>query len=352
MPLRGLNARSRRILISAITEYIATGSPVGSRTLSRKYGLELSPATIRNVLADLEEAGYLRQPHTSAGRVPTEKALRGFIDALTDFEEIARADRQAMRTRFEDIFTASRGARPSERLRLAGKVVSDLAGVAAVVAASPTDTRQLTQLRFIQTKPGQLLAVLVFSGGAVENRYIQIDEEPSAHDLERIHNLLTDVVEGRSLGDLRDLFIRRLESGRNEVDDFKRKAFEFGRDALSAVPRQSDVVIEGSSRLLDRPEYDDAGKLKRLLMALEERENLVGLLDKTIDAGSVTVYIGSEVADLEGAELSLVVAPFGDSERGAGTVGVLGPTRMDYARIVPLVDATAAAMTAALKKVD
>ena len=352
MSLRGLNARTRRILISAITEYIATGSPVGSRTLSRKYGLELSPATIRNVLADLEEAGYLHQPHTSAGRVPTEKALRGFIEALTEFEEVTRADKQVMRTRFEEIFAVSSGADPAARLRLAGNVVSDLAGVAAVVAASPTDARQLTQLRFIRTKPGQLLAVLVFSGGAVENRYIQIEAEPSDHDLERIHNLLIDVVEGRSLGDLRDLFVRRLENERSEVDDFKRKAFEYGRDALSGASRPGDVVIAGSTRLLERPEYDDADKLKRLLMALEERENLVDLLDKTIEAGSVTVYIGSEVADVEGAELSLIVAPYGDSERGTGTVGVLGPTRMDYARIVPLVDATAAAMTAALKKAE
>ncbi|MEM9876055.1 MAG: heat-inducible transcriptional repressor HrcA [Myxococcota bacterium] len=356
MPLRGLNARTRRILVSVIAEYIATGDPVGSRTLSRKYGLDLSPATIRNVLADLEEAGYLHQPHTSAGRVPTEKALRAFIDALTEFEEITRADKQAMRARFEEIFSASRRADPSERMRLVGQVVSDLAGVAAVVAGAPTDTRQLTQLRFIPTRPGQMLAVLVFSSGAVENRSLEVGGEagdpPAEHELERIHNLLADVVEGRSLGDLRELFVRRLESGRSEIDALKRKAFQLGRDALRDVPRKGDVVIAGSTRLLDRPEYDDADKLKRLLMALEERENLVSLLDKTIEAGSVTVYIGSEVADVEGAELSLIVAPYGDSERGSGTVGVLGPTRMDYARIVPLVDATAAAMTAALKKID
>src|SRR5690606_8104661 len=156
--------------------YIASGTPVGSRTLARKYGLELSPATIRNVLADLEEAGYLVQPHTSAGRIPTEHALRTFLEALTDLEDVTVIERRSLRQRFEEVFEQVQGGRENEILRAAGKIISELSGKAAVVAASPTDSRKLTQLRFIRTKPLQLLAVLVFSDGIVENRYVELAE--------------------------------------------------------------------------------------------------------------------------------------------------------------------------------
>ncbi|MEZ4445704.1 MAG: heat-inducible transcriptional repressor HrcA [Polyangiaceae bacterium] len=346
-----LSHRSRRILFAVVTEYIATGTPVGSRTLSRKYAIELSPATIRNVLADLEEAGYLVQPHTSAGRVPTEIALRAFIQALTEFQEIPALRKREMVERFREIF-AARGANGREVLRETGRFVSELSGAAAVVAGTPSDARKLAQLRFIVTKPGRFLAVLVFSDGMVENRYIDAPEALGERDLERIHNLLGDVVEGRSLGALRDLFARRLADGRSEVDALRRQAFDLGQKAVGEVAAKSQVIIEGSARLMELPEYADVERIKKLVSALEDREQLLGLLDRTIGAGAVSVFIGSETGELGEAQLSLVVAPYGDADKPGGTVGVLGPTRMDYARMLPLVDATAAAMTAALKKAD
>jgi len=346
-----LNHRSRRILFAAVTEYIATGQPVGSRTLSRKYAIELSPATIRNVLADLEDAGFLHQPHTSAGRVPTEAALRAFIEALTDFQAIPRARKQEMIQRFEEIFSRS-GTSKADVLRETGRFVSELTGAAAVVGSSPADRRKLHQLRFIRTRPDQLLAVMVFDDGVVENRYIEADAEALGEsELTRMHNLLNDVVEGRTIQDVRELFARRLADGRDEVDELRRRAFDLGKLAVTDLERGSDgVVIEGRSRLIELAEYSDVDRVKGLVAVLEDRENLVELLDKTMDAGSVTVFIGSETGEFGKAQLSLVVAPFGDRDRPGGTVGVLGPTRMDYARIMPLVDATAAAITAALKK--
>ena len=342
--MSGLTGRGRKILFAVVTEYIGTGHPVGSRTLSRKYGIDLSAATIRNVLADLEDTGYLKQPHTSAGRVPTELALRAFILALTDFAVIPREQKQTMRERFDEIFS-ERGV-GNTGLREAGQFISELTGAAAIVAASPSETRKLAQLRFIRTKPNQLLAVLVFSDGMVENRYVTVEEPFNDADLERIHNLLADVVEGRTLAALRELFARRLAHDRLEVDELRRQAFDLGQKALQDLPRD-EVVIEGSARLMELPEYADVDRLKKLVLALEEREYLLGLLDKTIDAGTITVYLGNETPELGEADLSLVAAPYGDQ---GGTVGVLGPTRMDYARMMPLVDATAAAITAALKK--
>jgi heat-inducible transcriptional repressor len=337
--------RSRKILFAAVTEFIATGDPVGSRTLARKYGLDLSAASIRNVLADLEEAGYLKQPHTSAGRIPTDRALRLFIDTLMEVRALTPEEQAKLGARFTEIY-----AMADNPLREAGRYLSELSGAVAVIAAPKKEHRTLSQLRFIPTRPGQLLAVLVFSDGSVENRFFQIDAPISDSELNRIHNLLADVIEGRSLGEVRDLFARRLADDRLAVDALRRRAFELGRLAMADVPRRNEVLIEGQARLIDRPEYTDVARLKKLMLALEEREELVELLDKTLSAGAVTVFVGRETGELGGGELSLVVAPYADHGRVSGAVGVLGPTRMDYAKVMPLVDATAAAMTEALGK--
>lgn len=347
----GLSHRSRRVLLSVVAEYIASGRPVGSRTLSKSYGLDLSPATIRNVLSDLEETGFLHQPHTSAGRVPTDRGLRVFIEVLTDFDDVSPEHQDRIRTRMGQIF---RGDRQKEQvLRETGELLSELSGSAAVVATLRAEDHTLSQLRFISTRPNQLLAVLVFSDGTVENRFIDVEGGVGEGELNRIHNLLGDVVEGRTLKALRDLFARRLDDDRSQVDALRRRAFDLGQRALSGVGSgPQELVIEGQGRLLQMPEYEDAARLKQLVLALEDRTNLLELLDKTMSTGVVTVYIGSETGELGGAQLSLVVAPYGDGEGGAGTVGVLGPTRMNYARVMPLVGRTAEAITAAMRNRD
>ncbi|MDI1479907.1 heat-inducible transcriptional repressor HrcA [Polyangium sp. y55x31] len=339
-----LTNRSRKILLAVVTEFISTGTAVGSRTLARKYGLDLSAASVRNVLADLEEAGYLKQPHTSAGRVPTDRALRLFIDTLVQARAYSPEEQAKLGQRFAEIYAVA-----TDPMREAGRYLSELSGTAAVIASPRTELRALSQLRFIPTRPGQLLAVLVFSDGTVENRFIQIEEVPNEPELTRIHNLLADVIEGRSLGEARDLFARRLADERIALDALRRRAFELGSRATADVNRRSgDVVIEGQGKLIDLPEYADASRLKKLLRALTEREDLLKLLDKVIAAGAVTVFVGSEAGELGEGDLSLVVAPYMEHGRVAGTIGVLGPTRMDYAKVMPLVDATATAMSEAL----
>jgi heat-inducible transcriptional repressor len=341
-----LSHRARKILFSCITEFIATGDPVGSRTLARKYGLELSAASIRNVLADLEEAGFLEQPHTSAGRVPTDRAFRLFIDALLELRTISPEEQASITERFTEIYALA-----DDPLRATAKHLSELSGGAAVIGAPKAEVRTLSQLRFIPTRPGQILAVLVFGDGTVENRFVSIDAPVGPEELERIHNLLADVVEGRSLGDVRDMFVRRLADERVALDRLRRRAFELAQRATADFDRPAEVVIEGQARLLDLPEYGtDIGRLRKLVRALEEREELVGLLDRTMTAGAVTVFVGSESGELGGAQLSLVVAPYGQRGKAAGTVGVLGPTRMDYAKVMPLVDATAQAMSQAIER--
>lgn len=341
----GLNSRAKKILFSAVTEYIATGEPVGSRTIAKKYGFELSAASVRNVLADLEDAGFLMQPHTSAGRIPTEAALRMFIETLATLRELSPQDEDALRARFGEIYASA-----ADPLRETGRALSELSGAAGVVALPRSERRTLTQLRFIPTKPGQLLAVIIFSDGSVENRFIACEAPLSESELTRAHNMLADIVEGRTLGELRELFARRLTDERTAIDAPRRQAYELGTRATDGVSTEPDgLLIEGQSRLMEMPEYGDAARLKNLMRVFEDKEQLVRLLDKTISAGTTSVYLG-ESDGLAGGEVSVVLSPYTENGRVAGAVGVLGPTRLDYAKVVPLVDGAAAAVSDALSQ--
>ena len=265
--------------------------------------------------------------------------------ALIEFCTIPPQEQARLSARFTEIYAVA-----SDPMRETGRVLSEMSGAAAIVGSKQRDLRTLLQLRFIPTRPGQLLAVLVFNDGTVENRFIHADEAVDDSELTRVHNLLTDVIEGRTLDEVRDLFVRRLGDERVMVDALRKRAFELGSQALEGVKGRGDIVIEGQSRLMDLPEYADVERLRKLMRALEEREELVALLDRTLVAGAAAVYVGSEAGELGDSDLSLVVAPYSSQGRMAGTVAVLGPTRMDYAKVVPLVDATAAAMSEALSR--
>ncbi len=340
-----LTARARQVLYHCVTEYVATGEPVGSRTLSKKAGLDLSPASIRNVLADLEEMGYLRQPHTSAGRVPTDRAFRLFIDALMQVHQLTTDEETAIRDRLASLEPGM------NVMRETGKLLSELTGTAAVVLAPRAETLVLRQLRFIRTSNDEVLAVLVMKNGTVQNRFLEASiTEP---ELQRIHNLLDDVVEGRTLGDLRELFDRRLQSERVQHDELRRRAFELGGAALEeAVGGKTDLVIEGQERLLDKPEFHDAEHVRQLVTALDARETLVRLLDLAMKDKGGHVAVGQEMGELAGGQLAIVGAPYTAHGQAAGSVGVIGPTRMDYPRVLPLVAATANAMSEYLERAE
>jgi heat-inducible transcriptional repressor len=334
-----LSQRARQVLYAVVIEFVETGQPVGSRTLSKMAGFELSPASIRNVLSDLEEAGYLAQPHASAGRIPTDKAFRLYIDALMERREPSPGDAARIRSGFEAMEPGA------DVMRETGKILSELTGTAAVVVSQRAESLSLKHLRFIRTNPDELLAVLVMSNGSVQNRFLHWNVTEA--DLQRIHNVMDDVTEGRTLGELRDLFARRLASERVQNDDLRRQAFQLGEAALSDAPyRAASVVIEGQSKLLDQPEFADAAGVKQVVAVLDERQRLVELLDATIEANGTTVVVGREAGELGGGQLSIVGATYTDHGRSAGTVGVIGPTRMDYPKVVPLVAATAHAMSA------
>jgi heat-inducible transcriptional repressor len=338
-----LSKRARAVLYAVVTEFIATAEPVGSRTLTRKYGFSLSAATIRNELADLEDAGYLAQPHTSAGRVPTEAAFRIFVDALMQNRALSENDAARIHEHFGELDS------DSDILRETGKLLSDLSGAPAVLVRARTESRTLLTLRFIPTRPFELLSVIVFSDGTVENRFIHLEKAVTEKELERVHNMLAETVKGRTLGAIREYFSSSLGAGENELASLHQLGLSLVRAATENATRGVDVVIQGQSRLLESPEFGSVERVRELLYALEDRERLLTLLDRTLASEHVNVFLGEETEQMVGFPVSLVAAPYREEggEPG-GAVGVIGPTRMDYPFVVPLVGATANAMSATI----
>ncbi len=339
-----LGFRARRILYAVVTEFITSGEPVGSRKLARRYGLDVSPATIRNELADLEEAGFLAQPHTSAGRVPTDKGFRTFVEALVRVKEVDERDRAAV---FERLSKLKPGLHDIPRE--AGRLLSSLTGGAAVVHARRPAQQQVTQLRFMPLRPGQLLAVLVTRSGDVENRVVQVEREPNASELEGIHNYINTLLGDRSLSDIRSEVARAAEEDRSEM---LRSAHQMVDATLLAEPDEREVVIEGQRLMLDQPDYADVAKMRSVLSALEEKERLLELLDRTLASGGVQVVIGAEAQLGDSPHLSIISASYGPEGSGTGMLGVIAPTRVDYQKVVPLVGFAARVLSDVLEGVD
>jgi heat-inducible transcriptional repressor len=340
-----LSKRARSVLYAVVTEFIATAEPVGSRTLTRKYGFSLSAATIRNELADLEDAGYLAQPHTSAGRVPTEAAFRIFVDALMQVREVSQIDAARIKDYFGELNS------DSDILRETGKLLSDLSGAPAVLVRARTESRTLLTLRFIPTRPFELLSVMVFSDGTVENRFIHVEKSVSEYELERVHNMLGEVVKGRTLASIREYFASGASEQETEIASLRKLGLSLVRAATENATRGVEVVIQGQSRLLQSPEFGSVERVRDLLYALEDRERLLILLDRTLASTHVNVFLGEETEEMVGFPVSLVAAPYREEGgEASGAVGVIGPTRMDYPFVVPLVTATANAMSAAISR--
>lgn len=333
------------MLYALVTEFIETGEPVGSRTLTKRYGFSLSPATIRNVLSDLEECGFLAQPHASAGRVPTAVAFRFYIDALMEERALAAGDVSRISEHFIELPPGA------DLLRETGKLLSNMSGVPAVLVRKRSDKRTLLKIQFIVTRPQEVLAVLIGADGTVENRFVTFDAPLDPALLERLHNLLDQVVAGRTLEAVREHLARSAAEQEGEVSRLKALGWSLLDRAASGAERTSDVVIEGQLRLLDQPEFGSVEAIRELLLAFEDRARLIALLDEAISADRVQVFLGEQTSQMVGRPVSLVAARYRDEEgEPGGAVGIIGPQRMDYPFVVPLVGATAEAMSAALAR--
>ncbi|MBW2508126.1 MAG: heat-inducible transcription repressor HrcA [Deltaproteobacteria bacterium] len=326
-----LDERHRRILFAVVTEYIASGKPVGSRSIAKRYAVQLSPATIRNVLADLEEAELLHQPHTSAGRVPTDAGFRCFVDAMATAGEISETHRTALVGRLQDL------APGDDAVRETGQLLSRLTGTATIIARPPVTEATLEQLRFMRLSTGRALAVLVTRSGGVENRVVVTEVDIDDHALERVNNYLREMVEGRTLRAIRDALAVRLATEQGQYEQLRKQAQKVVEATVQGQAEETQVVIEGQGALFDRPEFGDAEKIRSYLSAFEEKQKLLQLLEQTLLADGVQVFIGSEAALQDVRDISVISSPYRRDGSRIGSFGIVGPTRMDYRKYVPLV---------------
>jgi heat-inducible transcriptional repressor len=339
--LAGLDRRSREIFKRIVDQYLDTGEPIGSRNISRLLPNTLSPASVRNVMADLEHLGLIYAPHTSAGRLPTEFGLRFFVDALLEVGDLSAEERRQIETQVR----AGRSGQTMEGLLAeAGRALSGLSRGAGVVLANKADIR-LKHIEFIRLEPGKALVVLVGEDGTVENRVIDLDPGTTPSTLIEAANYLNTHLRGRSLSEARTELERRHGELRAELDrltgDLIHKGLASWGD--SAGGRPETLIVRGQSNLLeDVTAAEDLERIRLLFDDLETQRELVRLLGSAETGEGVRIFIGSENQLFSLSGSSLVVAPYRDSEqRIVGALGVIGPTRLNYARIVPMVDYTA-----------
>ena len=326
-----LDERHRRILFAVVTEYIASGKAVSSRRIAKRYAIKLSPATIRNVLVDLEDAELLHQPHTSAGRVPTDAGFRCFVDAMATAGEISDAHRTALIRRLQDLEPGA------DAVRETGQLLSRLTGTATIIARPPVAEATLDQLRFMRLSSGRTLAVLVTRSGGVENRVVVTELDVDDHTLERVNNYLAELVGGRTLRSVRDVLAVRIATEQGRYQVLREQAQQMVEATVEGQMERARVVIEGQGALFDRPEFGDAEKIRRYLSAFEEKQKLLELLEQTLLADGVQVFIGSEAALGDVGDISVISSPYRRDGASIGSFGIVGPTRMDYKKYVPLV---------------
>jgi len=331
-----LNERSREILRMVVDAYVETGEPVGSRTLSRRGSLELSPATIRNVLADLEEAGLLFAPHTSAGRLPTEAGLRLFVSGLLEVGGLSEEERQNIDGRL-----AAAGKSLGQALEDVTLALAGLSRCAGLVLA-PKIERPLKHIEFVPLSPTRALVVMVTEDGLVENRLIEVPAGTPPSTLVSAGNYLNARLVGRTVDEARIAILAEIDSRRAQLDELTARLVEAGL-ASWAGGDTSALIVKGQARLLnDVTALADLERLRTLFDMLETREAMVRLLDATREGEGVQIYIGADNPLFGVAGCSMIVAPYGNSrEQMVGAIGVIGPTRINYARIIPLVDYTA-----------
>jgi len=329
-----LGERARQVLQAVIFEYITTAQPVGSRQLAKRYALALSPATIRNTMADLEELGYLTHPHTSAGRVPTDKAYRLYVDVIAGTGEVGRPD--ALRLQRE-----VGGARSDidELMESTSAQLSALSHYAAVILAPPLRHTKLDRVDLMRIGEDRALVVIATETGWGTSRILALDESITAAELRELARTLTERYGGQSFQEIRARVSEAVVPA--DADRLERLAVGLARKAFASI-WDKNLFYSGAVELLDQPEFADIASMKAILRTFEEKRQLIELLTARASAsGGVQVLIGSEMPYQELQETSLVAASYKYGDRVLGVLGVVGPRRMPYAKIVPLVDYTA-----------
>jgi heat-inducible transcriptional repressor len=335
-PVSELNDRAREIFRLVVESYLASGQPVGSKTLAGEGGLNLSPASIRSVLAELESLGILAAPHTSAGRMPTESGLRLFVDGMMQVAAPTAAERAAIERRI-----ATPG--PIEQaLEQVSAMLSDLSGAAGIVMVPRREPR-LAQMTLLPLSRGRALAILVGEDGQVENRIVELGEGAGPAVLEQASNYLSARLAGRTLAEAAKAMRAEIASGRTQLDEASRELVERGLAVWSEdAARRPVLIVRGQANLLDEAALGDIERVRSLIDDLENKQSVAEVLDSARQAEATRIFIGSENRLFALSGSSVIASPYRDREGNVvGVLGVIGPTRLNYARVVPMVDFTA-----------
>ncbi len=332
--------RARQLLRTLVARHVRDGEPVGSQTLARHAGLDVSPATIRNILASMEDAGLLAAPHSSAGRVPTTQGYRLFVDSLLQVKPLAEGEVNRLRSELPS------GAGTQALLGSTSELLSAMTHFVGMVSVPTRESFAFRQLEFVALDPQRVLAILVFADGEVQNRVVQVRRAFDPSELEQAANYLNANFAGQPLAHIRTALLRDLRHARNEMERLLASSVELAEQAFA--PGRDDMLVAGQTRLMGLQDLGDLDRLRALFEAFAEKRELLQLLERTAKAPGMRVFIGEEtgLAPLEG--MSLVTAPYGSEGRMLGVLGVIGPTRMAYERVIPVVEATAAVLGAAL----
>lgn len=340
-----LNERTQHLLKALVERYIRDGQPVGSRTLARDAGLDLSPATVRNVMADLEELGYLHSPHTSAGRVPTARGYRLFIDALLHLRPLGDREIETLRQRIDQ--PVQNGA---ELARTVSDLLSGFTRLAGVVMLPRRNVVTLRHVEFLSLSENRVLVVLVLNTQEVQNRIIQTRRPYNAMELQQAAHYLNAQFTGKDIHQVREALLRDLRETRDSLDRLMQTVVEMAEQTFETEPVGEDYVVAGQTHLMQCTDLSDLDKLRQLFEAFNHKRDLLHLFDQCLHAEGVQIFIGEEsgFGVLEGC--SVVTAPYTVEGQVLGVLGVIGPTRMAYDRVIPLVDVTARLLAAALNE--
>jgi heat-inducible transcriptional repressor len=350
LPSGELDRREREILRALVQDYIHTGEPVASQPLLARHELDCSPATIRSVMADLEALGFLEKPHASSGRIPTSKGYRLYVDALLKVRPPSLADRD----RIERLAYGSPDV--GSLLEGTADLLHSLSHHAGVVTTPKPRADPVRQLEFVRLRENRVLAVFVSEAGIVTNKLVQLEFPMEASDLERAANYLTEKLQRAAdapdaqldLAALREGILFDMRADQSALQDLLQKALALAEQTFSAAPTTGKVLVDGEESFLDAPEFSNVHKARALLRAFAEKDRILRVLDRVLTAQEVQIFIGAESEFAAVPDVSMVAAPYGLGDHVLGTLAVVGPTRMNYARVIPLVDLTARQLSRAL----
>ena len=341
-----LSERGLHLFKSLVEHFISDGQPVGSRTLARDAKLDLSPATIRNVMADLEDLGLLHSPHTSAGRVPTVKGYRLFVDSLLRAENMdsIEVDRIAKEMEVGDDL--------NKLMEKTSSMLSEITKLAGVVMLPRVEQRALKQIEFVSLSDNRVLVILVVNDREVQNRIINTEKRYTSSELQQAANYLNATFSGKDLQTVRSELVAELKKMKEDVNQFMQTAIEMAQKAFIDSDKSDDYVMSGQTNLMGVTDLSDVEKLKKLFESFNQKRDILHLLENAVNAKGVQIFIGEESGYEVLDNCSVVTSPYEMDGQTLGVLGVIGPTRMDYERVIPVVDITAKMLGSALNSIN